>query len=214
MTHRNHRQEGVFNFEDFNAIPKCIAGVGAIGGFICKAMSYMDIQNVHLYDFDDVEEHNLGTQGFMPSHLGYNKVKARLFEASSYLSRDNQWTGYEHRWQRGAASRHLVFLCVDSLRARRQIYAELHPEALIIDTRMMSLQYQVYCVTPAHRARYEETLSDEGAAEGSCTTRSTLHAASVAASIALTMAMHVVSHAPAPFLVENEMWAWEGGVTW
>jgi len=212
MSNRNLRMSKVFNFDAFNFVPKHIIGVGAIGGMVCKQLAYMGIDNVHLWDFDTVEEHNMGNQGFKHSDEGELKVRVRGNEAYEYKEEGCNWVTHNERWEY-TTDASIYFCCVDSLTARKQIYDTIPETALLVDTRMLSLNYAVYALK-GKSDKYEESLDPEGLVEGDCTSRSTLHAANLAATLAITQAMHSISGRDVPFLIKGDLLTYEQGTEW
>lgn len=198
---------GLFDLDTYNEREKDIIGVGAIGGHLCKLMSYMAIEKVCVWDPEVVEDVNVGPQGFRPEHLGCLKVEARAADWNDN-SPDAPLSTAPRRW-RYSDRMGIVFCCVDTLKTRRFITDKLKSNNFsgwFIDARMMGYSYEVYainfrdigCVT-----RLEETLSSDGLTTGSCTTRSTLHAASTAASLMLSVSMHALLR-PVPFKISGD----------
>lgn len=98
-----------------------IIGCGAIGSTVAENLVRFGITQISLYDFDNVEAHNIANQMFRQTDIGKPKVEALaeyLCEINPDCAEDLRlvsegWTG-----QRLAG---YVFLCVDDIDLRREI---------------------------------------------------------------------------------------------
>lgn len=207
---RNERMLGVFDFDAFAKLDKHVVGVGAVGGWLVKYLASMGIPNVTMWDFDTVAEHNIGNQGFTPDQVGKAKVDVRLEDAKLCFP-DCDWRAAGSAWQKTAGD--VYFVCVDSLQARSEIYNACAEEALIIDMRMLALNYMAYALKGKDE-RYDETLTSTGLQSGDCASRSTLHAANMAATLGLTLAMQHASGQETPFQVKGDLFSLEQQPVW
>src|SRR5512138_700999 len=69
------RQMDIVTPTDLEKFPVTIIGVGGIGSPTALALSKMGVQNITIYDDDDVEDHNLPNQMYRISDLGKSKVE-------------------------------------------------------------------------------------------------------------------------------------------
>ena len=144
MTQVNFLRHGAFfGPEDANQNTFCIIGCGATGSWAAIMAAKMGWHNFQLWDADLVESHNLPNQAFDLEHVGIPKVDA----LESVLKRFNPAVQIEkHNYFFDATSQDhtdslidYVFIAVDSLDTRKQIYNSLilHPFVdLIFETRM------------------------------------------------------------------------------
>jgi len=211
MENRNLRMSNTFNFEAFCEVQKDVIGVGAIGGAVLRNLAVMNIPNVRFWDFDTVEEHNLGNQGFSSASIGQKKTEARWKECAEFCDDMSTWVAIDGPFLPGVKSG-IIFNCVDKLETRLQIFNRLDCE-FMVDTRMLGLYYSVYLVRPDNQA-YAGTCDGSDVVEGSCSSRSTLHAASIAASLAITQAMHVKSDRAMPYLIKGDLLTYGQEVQW
>lgn len=65
-----------FNADELVKKPVHLIGCGAIGSHVAEALSKMGVSNIHLYDFDTVEEKNITNQNFNSHDVGVLKVEA------------------------------------------------------------------------------------------------------------------------------------------
>lgn len=71
------RFEGIINnMHEYNYH---VLGCGAIGSSAAIQLVRMGAADVHLYDFDKVEDQNIGVSQYGHSHLKMNKVDAKKY---------------------------------------------------------------------------------------------------------------------------------------
>lgn len=98
--------------------PIHIIGCGAVGSTIAENLARLGIKELNLWDFDDVEEHNIANQMFFTSQINKSKMDAveeicRMINCDIAIKQHGKYTdeslsGY-------------VFICPDSIKVRRQI---------------------------------------------------------------------------------------------
>ena len=100
-----------------------IIGCGSVGSTVAELLARFGLTKLTLYDFDDIEPHNLANQMFRQEHIGRAKTAAlseMLIEINPEIGgglrvvRD----GYKNQPLSG-----YVFLCVDNIDLRREIAA-------------------------------------------------------------------------------------------
>lgn len=100
-----------------------IIGCGAIGSHVAEMLARLGIENIHLYDFDKVEAHNLANQMYFTTDIGKNKIHS-LLSTLLMINSDLQETCVLHSkgWLEDMRPlRGYVFMCVDSVKIRRAI---------------------------------------------------------------------------------------------
>ena len=103
--------------------PIHIIGTGAIGSTIAVMLTRMGVQELHLYDFDEVEMKNICNQEYFDSQIGHSKLGAlseTLFDINPNIILKTHTDG----WKEGTRLSGYVFLCVDNIDLRRQIVEE------------------------------------------------------------------------------------------
>lgn len=185
------RQLDLFSPEKFGDKEVHVVGVGATGSYVAYLLAKMGVRNIHVWDFDDVETHNLPNQVYRLKDVGRPKVDA-LKEII------NDATGIEISAHNeavtgGMSLRGIVFLLVDSMNVRKDIWSgslkfKLLVE-LMVETRMAIDNGRVYAIRPSRPADiklWEGTLySDEEAEESPCTSRSIAPTVALIASLAV-----------------------------
>lgn len=123
-----------------------IVGCGAIGSHIAEQLVRIGCTNIHLYDFDTVEPHNITNQMFIQFDIGRPKVEA----VKAYMlaiNPDCKVTVHEEGLQPPYNLYGHVFLCVDNIDLRREICTanRYNPEVLSVsDFRMRLTDAQFY----------------------------------------------------------------------
>lgn len=113
-----------------------VIGVGAVGSHIASALARLGVKNLHIWDFDDVESHNIPNQMFTEEDLGNLKIDAvekQLLKINPEIS-ITKHTKYVDQELKG-----YIFSCVDNIEVRKHIYEVNEYNALIqavFDTRI------------------------------------------------------------------------------
>jgi len=154
-----------------------IVGCGAVGSNLAIKLARMGAHRFVLYDFDDVEAHNLPNQQYLPEHVGMPKVDAlekvlKTFNPQIQVEKYNEAFGEKHALQLGSG---ILCLAVDSLSARGQIadLARLNAEPILMTDCRMSFEYaESYLVFPLDGQSYRDwritVVPDEKAQESPC----------------------------------------------
>ena len=155
-------------------IPVHLIGCGGIGSFAALALGKLGCTRLHLYDDDQVEEHNVPNQLFRLSDVGRPKAVA-LSEILEMFT--GQRPEAVVRKVDGERLQGLVVSGVDSMAARKAIWRRsIRYRAgipLYLDGRLGAELCRVYAVRPTDPEDirfYEQTLYDDSqAARLSCT---------------------------------------------
>jgi molybdopterin/thiamine biosynthesis adenylyltransferase len=187
-----------------------LLGVGATGSYICFLLSKEGMNNIHVWDYDIVEPHNIPNQiYFERNHIGMKKVEAlksiiKDATDTKIICHDQKVT--KDKIDLGS----IIFLLTDTMSSRTEIFnsnLKNNPSiSCVIETRMGSNSGRVYTFNPNIIYEYEqwqETLCGDDEAEvsacgGSISIAST---ASLIASIACWQMKKVLNRNP----FENEV---------
>jgi PRTRC genetic system ThiF family protein len=74
---------------------------------------------VRVWDFDNVEEHNVGRQQFSPADVGRNKAEILVTRLNRYYGLD--WAAIPKSFDPHNKNAHILISCVDSVKSRRTI---------------------------------------------------------------------------------------------
>ena len=98
--------------------PIHIIGCGAVGSTIAENLARLGIKELHLWDFDSVEEHNLANQMFQIKHLHMLKTNA-VEDICKNINPDIVIIKHEAYTDESLSG--YIFICPDSIKVRRQI---------------------------------------------------------------------------------------------
>ena len=162
-----------------------VIGVGAIGRQVALQLAAVGAPRIQLVDFDTVDLTNVTTQGYHADDVGQPKVlaaAAAIRRLDGSIQVDTTQDRYRAKLEIGAA----VFCCVDSISARAAIWRSAANRCgFWADGRMLGEVIRVLTAADTNGfTRYANTLFPQADAQhGSCTSRSTIYAASMAAGI-------------------------------
>ena len=137
-----------------------VIGCGAIGSHVVTSLAKLGVANLHYWDDDIVESHNIANQAFHPSQIGQNKA----------LALSKIWGGNEHvGCFEPSGEEEIIFLCVDSMETRKEIMdssVRLRVNVkLAIETRMGLWAGRIYSLDPTNMDRmdlwYKKWYPDE-----------------------------------------------------
>lgn len=145
-----------------------VIGVGATGSKIALSLAKLGVRNLHVWDHDEVESHNIANQVYGPVHIGMNKAAAFASVMEFYTEVSPTTHG---KWDGERSLGEVVFCLPDSMAVRQQFF-EAHRHSLstrlVIETRMGATHGQVLSYRPGNPdsvARYEGTLFSDDDAE-------------------------------------------------
>jgi len=165
-----------------------VGGAGGIGSWLTFFLVRAGFKPV-VYDFDIIEEHNLGGQLFRKNDIGRKKVEALNDIINSYC--DYQINSFSERITIDSPTHHFCFSAFDNMKARKDffnVWKQSIPNCpvkpIFIDGRLTMEQLQIFSVTPDTMDEYEkEHLFDDSEVEDEpCTMRQTSHTAAMIAS--------------------------------
>lgn len=135
-----------------------IIGVGAVGSSILEMLARLGVEEVHIYDFDDVEPHNITNQMFFNCQMGTPKEEAsaciaNMINPSMKIIKHGKYTNQQLAGY--------VFLCVDNIELRKDICEENYYNNYIkgiFDIRMRLTDAQGYCANWQNRKEKDNLL--------------------------------------------------------
>lgn len=164
------RHVEVFSPDAFGKRRIDVIGAGASGSRIVLSLAKLGLENIHVWDFDKVEAHNIGNQAFRQIDIGKLKIDA-LYE----LVEQNTGLKINIHNERVDGSQKLgdvVFLLTDTMASRKEIWNKgiryKTATKLMIETRMGVDQGRVYTINPIKPAQvkgWESTLYGDEVAE-------------------------------------------------
>lgn len=166
--------------------PVHIIGAGAIGSFTALMLAKMGMEDISVYDNDDVSIENMNNQFYRFSDIGKPKVVALAqlvhdFTQVKIKPFNQLWTKDVPVGLRG-----IVISAADSMDVRRELFEYCATDFRIewfLDSRMGSESALMYVMSPQNtddRLSYSKTLySNEDAEQERCTAKSTIYCATM-----------------------------------
>ncbi len=182
---RFQRQSDLIPAGRLSQVSATVIGVGAIGRQVALQLAAIGTPRIQLIDFDTVESTNITTQGYRCQDLGQSKVEATA-QSIEELDESIQVTPITDRFRTSVPIGQAVFCCVDSISARAAIWRSSGKQSEFwTDGRMLGETIRILTATQHYGMKqYAETLFPQSQAQtGSCTSRSTIYAASIAAGL-------------------------------
>ena len=164
-----------------------IGGAGGIGSWLAFFLAKAGFKPT-VYDFDVIEEHNIGGQLFRPSDIGSLKVTA-LFGIVKEFCGDEINT-IASRIDENSPTHYFMFSAFDNMKARKdlfEVWKRSIPNCpvtpIFIDGRLTMEQMQIFCVTPDNIENYEinHLFDDSEVEDAPCTMKQTSHSAAMIA---------------------------------
>ena len=165
----NQRSEGIVN--NMNGYVYHILGCGAIGSSAAIQLCRMGADVFQLYDFDKVEEANIGVSQYNQEDIGKHKVHA----LEEHLHKINPNAVTE--------------ICSSQYKDYKPIY--------IIDGRMGAEHYQQYIIAQPTLSKYKKHwYSDENGSEEPCNAKATSYCSNMSGSFIANAVRKVVTKQP------------------
>jgi len=164
------RHLSVFSPHKFGNRRVDVIGCGATGSRIVLSLAKLGIENIHCWDFDVVEEHNIANQIFGIGDIGQLKVEALadIVEVQTGAKVHIHTEKVDGSQVLGE----IVFLLTDTMESRREIWDKALKfklrTQLMVETRMGADNGRIYAVNPnkpGHIKAWEETLYADDEAE-------------------------------------------------
>jgi len=164
------RHLSVFSPHAFGAKRVDVVGCGATGSRIALLLAKLGVENIHCWDFDTVEEHNVANQIFGNGDVGLLKTGALARILKTQCGVDV--TAHAEKVTGSTELGEIVFLLTDMMSSRREIWdgalkLKLRTK-LLVETRMGADNGRVYALNPnkpGHIRAWEETLYTDSEAE-------------------------------------------------
>ena len=191
--------------EGINRLRVTIIGAGAIGSHVAETLCKSGISELHIWDDDTVEAHNLPNQGFYLTEIGLPKVVA--LHDRLLLGTGVDIHAYHEKYVGGAFGTDIVVSAVDSMEVRKEIFKNFMGDSdarVFVDGRMGARFGKVLTAdkeVPESVANYASTLySDAEALQEPCTARATIFCAyGLAALICATLVKWALEEEGAPY---------------
>ena len=182
---RYSRQQDIVPAKRLAQCKATVIGVGAIGRQVALQLAAMGISWLGLVDFDNIEESNLASQGYLENDLGRAKVQATA-DLAQQLNHQLEVHEVNDRFKRSMEIGNVVFCCVDKIETRRLIWESVKDRInFMVDGRMSAEILRVLTAYDSiSRKIYPTTLfAADQAYIGACTAKTTIYCANIAAGV-------------------------------
>lgn len=178
------RQMALFD-PDNHQVRVTILGAGATGSFVALALAKLGVKDIHIWDQDTVEWHNVPNQLHRWSDTGKSKVEATAEIVEQFCQGldeiEPKMTLHNKMFEPEDSLTHGIVVCAaDSMEARQLFWEKIKGNLkidLYIDPRVGGQIFHLYCiepVNPEHQELYEASLhTDEEASNIPCGERAT-----------------------------------------
>jgi hypothetical protein len=176
-------------FKKIDDLTVMVGGAGGIGSWTSFLLARAGF-GIVTYDFDIIEEHNIGGQLYPRGNIGQSKINA-LEELISEFS-DTNIVGFNEAIDVDSPTHPFVVAAFDNMKAREIMFNSwvqmfgLDDTAIFIDGRLEAEFMKIYCVRgndiPAQEKYRSELFTDAEVPDAPCTMRQTSHAAAMIAS--------------------------------
>ena len=167
-----------------------IGGAGGIGSWLSFFLARSGVQNILIFDDDQIESHNTSGQMFKHSQIGLNKVKAvtdNIYEFTGKFV-----ISYTEKINENTRLGRYFFSAFDNMEARKNAFNSWlngnspYSTGIFIDGRLLGEQLQIFCIKRNDSLAIEEyqrdhLFDDSEVEEASCTTKQTTHSAAMIA---------------------------------
>jgi len=168
------RHLSVFSPHAFGTKRVDIIGAGATGSRITLSLAKLGVENIHVWDFDKIEEHNIANQIFGNGDI--NSLKVDAMAAHILAATGTKIHAHNERVDGSQVLGDIVFLLTDTMHSRKEIWDKSLKfklnSHLLIETRMGADSGRVYTINPnkpGHIKEWEATLySDDEAEVSAC----------------------------------------------
>ena len=198
MNDRFERQRHLVPQDRLAALTAAVIGVGAIGRQVALQLAAIGIRRIQLVDFDKVEATNITSQGYWQGDLDQLKVVATR-TAIAAIDPTITVEIFADRFRPKHRVADVLFCAVDSISARASIWRSVENRCRFwADGRMLGETIRVLSVADERaRQHYSTTLFPQSEAQaGTCTSRSTIYAASIAAGLMVHQFSRWLRHLP------------------
>ena len=146
------RHQSVFSPDEWGDRRIDLIGAGAVGSRLALDLAKLGVRDIHVWDDDVVEAHNVANQIFGLMDIGELKVAAlaKLIREQT----GTEVTAHAERVESPVNFGEVVFIQVDSMDTRKTIFEESIRYKLnvrlMIETRMGASEGRVYAIDPSN----------------------------------------------------------------
>lgn len=177
------------------SIDVIVGGVGGIGSYLSFYLARQEV-NLYLYDYDVIDETNMGGQLYNINQIGKSKTEAIKETIISSCGEESK-VEIMGKYTDSSISNNIVFSCFDNMTARKLMFEKWEDlvkqnnwtnfDAIFIDGRLLAEEGQVFFVTPDKIEEYRKTLfNDDEVFPENCNYKSTSHCGAMISSLMIS----------------------------
>jgi len=164
------KQYNLIDMESLSGWQVKVFGLGSIGSILVKQLALVGVQNIIGYDYDTVDEDNIGSQEYRLEHIGMKKTDAiqKMMKGDYNFDMGIVEGEITEETEILPEDKTLYFCAFDSLEARKILWDKLKTFPVIWGESRIGLTSQrLYFVDLRNHdekwiQEYEETLNPEG----------------------------------------------------
>ena len=172
-----------------------IGGAGGISSWLSMFLGRQE-SYIHIFDFDTIDETNLGGQLYQHSDVGTSKVYA-IENIVGQFTTGTLYT-YEEPYTKDSLVLPVMFSGFDNMAARKLMFenwCKQEDRVVFIDGRLTSESGQIYTVTKGREDLYRSTLFDDKEVdEQPCSFKATSHCGAMIASYMTASLNNVIAN--------------------
>lgn len=178
------RHRAIFDPDSFGNRRIDVIGAGATGSAVTLELAKLGVQNIHVWDDDIVEPHNLANQLYGPEDVGFPKVEALKLLIQDQA--DMEIVPHRMKVEKDfrVALGDVVFILTDTMESRKEIFEDViygnKNTKFCIETRMGTEHIMIHSFSPLDEREIEvwkKTLyKDEETVTSACGTPITVGA--------------------------------------
>lgn len=154
-----------------------IAGLGGIGSYTAFFLAKTIPCTYYLFDADNVNTHNLGTQFFKKDENNKSKVECVTNRIYDYTTANP--VSFNNFYEKCSGTTPIMISAFDNMESRKLMFNEWKSKdsrELFIDGRLRANYYEIYTVQKGQELEYEKTLFDSSEIEQDvCTFKQTAY---------------------------------------
>ena len=185
------RNKDIISQKNLNEVT--VIGAGGVGSCLILSAAIMGFKKIHLWDFDELEEHNLSTTMYPESFLGLSKTKAakelvKYFGCPTEIIEHQQWGPLDPLSP-------CVMMAPDNMEIRKIVWrtwTRQRNRKVLVDGRMGALSMEVITCDYLND-NYINTWKPSSEIEDEpCTAKHTIFTANIVSGIMLSQAFNVL----------------------
>ena len=175
-----------------------IIGVGGVGSSLVINAAIMGFKKIHVWDFDDLEEHNLSTTMYPEKFLGKSKTSAAK-EVGKYFNSKCRIIEHTEPWTPEKPLTDKVMMAPDNMEVRLAVWnawKDMNERIFLIDMRMGAVTMEVITCSQQKDIFFNTWKPSIDIADEPCTEKHTIFTASIISGLGLSAAFNVLHHRP------------------